>query len=388
MKKMNKRILTLSILLLSLICSLSLGQLSQTLAQVVIEQRRTPPRPPRAPKADQPPVVPDNGDEQDSEPLQSSMKLERGGKVTITNRFGVITVKGYDGDTVEAQALNVTGGGSETKFALLKGDASRIRISLDGFPGRRHGRGNDFQIKVPRYAAVEILDSQETEVEVGDVDGSITLANGSGEVNIHQVGSLTIANWHTGDVEVQDIKGRCSVNVFSGNVKIDNVAGLIDAGSLSGELRVTNAGENVRANATSGEVIIHCVKGRVDVKAVSGSIELMGVKGDVDGETVSGEIAFKGAIREGGNYHLKSLSGEVSMDIQSDAPGFTITMTTFNGDIETAFPIKVESAVQQNEINRRIVGRFGNGQAKISLDSFNAGVRIAKGVAANLKACK
>jgi hypothetical protein len=76
------------------------------------------------------------------------------------------------------------------------------------------------------------------------------------------------------------------------------------------------------------------------------------------------------------------------MAVQSEAPGFTVTMTTFNGEIETAFPIKVESAVQQNEINRRIVGRFGNGQAKISLDSFNAGVRITRAMAADLKACK
>jgi hypothetical protein len=388
---MNKRILYLSILIVSLFCSLGIWQMPSTSAQVMTEQRRTPPLPPRSqrtPNPAQPPAVPDSGDEQDSEPLKASMKLDRGGKVTISNRFGVITVKGYDGDTVEASALTESGRGQATKIALIRGDAMRMRIALDGVPGRRPGRGNDFQIKVPRYAAVEILDSHESEVEVGDVEGAITVANGSGDVNIHQVGSLNLANWHRGDVVVRDVKGRCSLSVFSGDVTVDNVEGLIDVNSLSGEVTINNAGENVRANATSGEVILHCAKGRVDARSVSGSIELVGVKGDVDSETVSGEISFKGAIREGGSYRLKSLSGEVAMAIQSDAPGFTVTMTTFNGEIETAFPIKVESAVQQNETNRRIVGRFGNGQTRISLDSFNAGVRITKALAADLKGCK
>jgi DUF4097 and DUF4098 domain-containing protein YvlB len=153
-------------------------------------------------------------------------------------------------------------------------------------------------------------------------------------------------------------------------------------------LRVVNAGADVRANAVSGEVFIQCVTGRVDAKSVSGSIELMGIKGNVESETVSGENIFKGNIRADGAYRMKSLNGEVTMHIQSDAPGFTITLTTFNGEIETVFPIKVESAIQQGDMNRRIVGRYGNGQAKISLDSFNAGVRIVKIAAGEVKECK
>ena len=172
---MNKRTLIISIILLSIFCSLTVWQMSSTFAQVVLEQKpKQPPRPPRQPKPSHPPAAPDNEDAQDSEPLKASMKLDRGGKVTISNRFGVITVKGYDGDTVEASALNESGQGFANKIALIKGDALRLRISVDGLPGRRHGRGTDYQIKVPRYAAVEIVDSQETEVEVGDIDGAVS----------------------------------------------------------------------------------------------------------------------------------------------------------------------------------------------------------------------
>lgn len=371
------------ILILSLFGVFTIGQKFHSFAQVIIEQR--PVRPPRPPRAPRPPVTESN-DDNDSEPLQSSMKLDRGGKVTISNRFGSINVKGYDGDTVEAKATGAGGADTDSKPAIIKGDSSRMRIALDGLTGRRQGRDTEFQIRVPRYAIVEITDCQETEIEVADIDGNVSFSNGRGDAHISRVGSLSM-EWQRGDVVVNDVKGRCLVKVFTGEVTINNVTGTVDASSVSGELKIINSGENVKANAVSGEVTIHCVKGRVNATAVSGSIDLMGINGDVEGETVSGEINFKGPIRADGIYRMKSMSGEVNMQIQNDAPGFTVTLMTFSGEIETAFPIKVDSAVQQNETNRRIIGKYGNGQTKIVLDSFSAGVRIGKGAAADLKSC-
>jgi hypothetical protein len=97
-------------------------------------------------------------------------------------------------------------------------------------------------------------------------------------------------------------------------------------------------------------------------------------------------VSFTGAIRDG-SYRFKSLSGEVSMTIQPDVSGFTAALTTYSGTIETEFPLKVESPLQ-GPINRRISGRYGDGRAKLSLDSFNGTVKIAKGTAASLKVCK
>jgi phage baseplate assembly protein gpV len=379
----QRRFLFPIIIILSLFGVFTIGQKFHSFAQVIMEQRPKPaPKPPRAPR---PPVARGDAEDESSEPLQASMKLDRGGKVTISNRFGIINVKGYDGDTVEAKATNTSGEDVSSKTPLIKGDATRMRISFDGVAGRRHGR--EFQIKVPRYAVIEIIDCQETEVDVQDIDGSVIFTNGSGSARINRIGSLSL-DWQRGDVAVNGVKGRCLVKVFNGEINIENVAGSVEASSISGELRIINAGENVKAYATSGEIYIQCVQGRVNADAVSGSIELMGIKGNVECETVSGEITFKGPIRADGIYRMKSMNGEVTMHIQNDAPGFTVTLMTFNGEIETAFPIKVDSAVQQNEINRRIIGRYGNGQAKISLDSFNAGVRIVKATAADLKNCK
>jgi hypothetical protein len=138
----------------------------------------------------------------------------------------------------------------------------------------------------------------------------------------------------------------------------------------------------------SGDTEVRCAKGRAEISSASGSIMLIGVGGDADASTASGEVIFKGPIRAGGSYRLKSLSGLVSMSLPSDTPGFGVTLTTYSGEIDTGFPIKVESPVQGGPINRRIIGTFGNGQAKLSLDSFSGSVKLIKVSGATLKDCK
>src|SRR5262249_5943810 len=133
---------------------------------------------------------------------------------------------------------------------------------------------------------------------------------------------------------------------------------------------------------------LRCVKGSATVSSASGSINLIGVGGDVDASTASGEVIFKGALRAGGHYRLKSISGEVEMTLLPDAPGFTATLMSYSGEIETDVPLKRDSQWRGTPTNHRITGRYGDGQTQITLDSFRGTVRIAKGTPAMLKECK
>src|SRR5262249_15572189 len=160
---------------------------------------------------------------------------------------------------------------------------------------------------------------------------------------------------------------------LNGDVNVENVNGIVNVIVTSGNLSVRNAGSDVRAVSISGDTDIHCVKGRTEVNSASGSITLYGVAGDVDAVTVSGDVRFSGVIRTGGRYRLKSTSGEVNMAIQADAPGFAATLSSYTGGIETAFPLKLEPQIN-DKLTRRIIGRYGDGQTQITLDSFNGTV--------------
>jgi DUF4097 and DUF4098 domain-containing protein YvlB len=312
------------------------------------------------------------------------VKLVRGGKVSISSRSGQIVVSGWDRDVVEASATGDSGPVPiETQTT---GDPSRPRLLLTVSP-RRYGRDAKLDVKVPRYADVETLEGYRGDIEVADVDGATLINAGNGDVKIMRVGSLKVSR-RSGDVIVREVKGDLTARSFNGDVVVENVGGLVDVAATNGDLRVHNAGGDVRANSATGDVEVRCAKGRAEVSSASGSITLIEVGGDVDASTASADVIFRGPIRVGGSYRLKSLSGDVSMTIQPDVAGFTATLTTYSGGIDTDFPLKVESPVQGGPINRRITGTYGNGQAKLALDSFSGTVKIAKGSAAALKECK
>ena len=203
---------------------------------------------------------------------------------------------------------------------------------------------------------------------------------------VARVASLKASTRH-GEITAREIKGDAIARSSNGDLTLENVGGAVDAAATNGSLNVRNAGD-LRANLTVGDVVAACVKGRAEVNTVSGSIQLVGVGGDVEANSTSGEVTFAGRIRADGRYRLKSISGAIEMHIQQDAPGFTVTLTTWNGDIETLFPLKLDSQASGGSTNRRITGRFGNGGAQLVLDSFSGGVRLAKAKADELKTCK
>ena len=383
---MYKRALTVFILLMfSAGVPAALGQATPA-AGPRVEQTK-PPKPAKTPKPDKAPAatpVPPVPEEEQVHIEPVSVKLVRGGKVSISSRSGQIVVNGWDRDVVEARATGDNGPVPiETQTT---GDPARPRLLLT-ISARRYGRDAKLDVKVPRYADVETLDGYRGDIEVADVDGATLINAGNGDVKITRVGSLKVSR-RSGDVTVREVKGDVTARSFNGDVVVDNVGGLVDVAATNGDLRVHNAGGDVRTNSATGDVEVRCAKGRADVASASGSITLIGVGGDVEASTASGDVIFRGAIRVAGNYRLKSISGAVSMTIQPDVPGFTATLSTYSGEIDTAFPLKVESPVQGGPINRRITGTYGNGQAKLALDSFSGTVKIAKATAAALKECK
>lgn len=344
-------------------------------------------KPPKTPKPDNVPAVSpaprrDLDEQAQVEPV--SVKLAKGGKVAISNRSGQVVVSGWDRDVVQASATGDNG--PVPVETQTSGDPSRPRLLLM-VSSRRAGREAKLDVKVPRYADVETLEGYRGDVEVADVEGSTLINAGNGDVRIMRVGSLKVSR-RSGDISVREVKGDLTTRSFSGDVVVENVTGHVDVAATNGNLRVLNAGGDVRANSATGDIDIRCAKGRAEVSSASGSITLTGIGGDVDASTASADVIFKGPIRAGGSYRLKSLSGEVSMTIQPDVAGFTAMLTTYSGEINTDFPLKVESPVQGGPINRRVTGSFGNGQAKLALDSFSGTVRIAKGNSADLKQCK
>lgn len=346
-------------------------------------------------------------------------QLRRGATVRIQNPFGGVFIRGWDRDVVQANSEGTEGESSATAIDDLPSGGLLIRPAADG----KHGNGIVLRVSLPNYAVIETISTAGGDVEIGGVDGPIEVKSGSGKVRISgvagaakvitdsgninidrvrslqvksQSGAVTLSNMSgaamvetsSGRLDARNIAGDLIVRIESGSVRLENIAGHIDIVLSSSSLKVFNAGSNIRAVTIDGSINLQCVQGNVEASTVSGSVTLSGTHGDVNARTTSGGIRLATAMRDGARYTLKSLSGSVRMSVEAEAPGFSATLSSHSGHIETDYSLAVgATSVQPTPRNRRVVGRYGDGRAQIELDSFEGSVALNKAASGASQNC-
>ena len=127
---------------------------------------------------------------------------------------------------------------------------------------------------------------------------------------------------------------------------------------------LTQSGGPVRVDAISGDVQIDGA-GSLNVRAASGTVTVAHVAGDCEIRSSSGDVSFTGEIASAHTYRIRSLSGNTIMHLCGDVPGFTVTLRSYSGDIETDFPLKVDNP---SLVSRGLTGRFGDGSTDIQIE--------------------
>lgn len=356
------------------------------------------PKPDKAPKATSPPKqkekekakvmqtpAPMPRAQEPDKPIEPlTRKVERGMKVGVTSRTVNVSITGWDRDTLRATASNENG--PVPVDAETEGE--KINIYVPAARVRRPSASVNLEIMVPRYAELETIQSNQGSILVKDTEASVSISSGTGNVTVTKVGALKLGS-RGGSVSIREVKNNLVVRSTRGNLAVDTVGGNVDVESTHGSVGILNVGGDVRANSWFGNLEIHCAKGRADLSSTNGAIKVVGVGGDVEAKTTSGQVSFTGSINGNARYNLKSLGGQIEMMIQSDAPGFRVDLITYNGDMETDFPIRKETSMRNEPINRSIKGTYkGGGSTQITLDSFNGGVRLKKASPGALRECK
>lgn len=337
-------------------------------------------------------------------------QLRRGATVRIENPFGRVMIRGWDRDIVQANSEGLAGESSAIRIDDLPAGGLLVRPAAEA----KHGKGIALKVSLPTYAAIETITTTGGDVEIEGMGGPVEVKSGGGNVRISRVAGAAKVNTESGDINVdrvpslqvnsqtgdvtlsnlsggamvetssgrldaRNIAGDLIVKIESGSVTLDNIAGHIDVVLSSSSLKVFNAGSDIKAVTIGGSINLQCVQGNVEASTVTGSITLSGTHGDVTARTTSGGIRLMTAMRDGGRYTMKSLSGSVRMFIEAESPGFSATLSSHSGRIETDYSLAVGATpVQPTTGTRRVVGRYGDGRAQIELDSFEGSVALAK----------
>lgn len=303
---------------------------------------------------------------QSSPALTRERIIEPDNTIAVGKGFGNITITGWERNTLEATAKNISRAEQIPVKIIELG--KKITIALD-----KTGAGNQngkisLELKVPRYAKLEPIQTESDTITISKIEDFVNVKTGSGEIKIDNAGQVQ-ARSGTGNIKLENINGRADLITGNGNIKAQGVKG------------------DVRIISVNAKINLTCVNGRVEISDTSSQIWLIGIEGDVDVSTSNGKAYFIGAVRSDGRYRLKTLSGAVSMAIPDDT-GFTATLSSYSGKIEKDFTFQNDSGFGREKKDRRFVGKYGDGKAQIELDSFDGRASLSKIMPDAVKKCE
>ncbi len=265
--------------------------------------------------------------------IDTTFRVERGALVDLQLNAGTIVVTAATGSDIRVRAS------SENGRVRLR--ASPTLATLRAISGR--GRGGDVEYEIAVPAGVRVLASV-----------------GRGDITVRGVRGDVEARTTVGDIELADIQGM---------VTIETVAGDVEAVRLRGGVRITTMNGDVDLTGVEGDIVIESTSGDMTLSDIRSKV--------VRAEGVSGDIDFQGALQSDGRYEFTSHSGSVTMMLPPPT-GALLTLATYNGSIESQFPITREPT-QANLAEKRMQFRLGNGSARITVETFSGDITITRG---------
>jgi DUF4097 and DUF4098 domain-containing protein YvlB len=292
--------------------------------------------------------------------ISAPLAAQRAGRVELDSTFafsanGIVDIRGHSADVVVS-----TWNKSQARVVVVPGDleydtdlsSSRLRVEFRSRRGRSYDDGGRVSVTVP-------------------------------------VGTRVDVNAVSGDIEIRGTRAEVVAGSTSGDVTIDDAVGRVEASSVSGDVtiqRVSNG--TVRISSVSGDVVVKNVDGLVSAETVSGDVNVSDAKSsDVRMETVSGDAVYRGTVDPRGRYQLKSHSGDVMMTMPGDAKA-DVNVQTFNGEIDSDFPITLAPSSSDGRRVRRdrmSFGINGGGGAAIELETFSGTILIRRPGARNAR---
>ena len=271
--------------------------------------------------------------------IDTTVAFNRGGVVDLSLISGEIRVVGWSRSEVKVRARSESG--------RLRFEASPSRVALD--VEHRGGRGNH-----------------------DDLDATYELSV--------PAGTRVLMRGVSGDLSARGVKGEVEARSVSGEVEVED-AGRVTLESVSGDVRAARVNGDARAHSVSGEVSVTDVAGDLDAESVSGDITLRDAKARVvRAETVSGDVTYDGTVDPAGRYDFNSHSGTLRLVLPSNTNA-TLSVQTFSGEIDSAFPLTVRPATGEERgrrRDRRMEFTLGSGGPRITAESFSGEIVIER----------
>jgi DUF4097 and DUF4098 domain-containing protein YvlB len=324
---------------------------------------------------------------------------------------GKIVVKGTPDDQLTYKLTKRVKGGDEAD-ARRRLNAFHANFSRKGAAVLVIAHGDtgaaDLEVHVPRGIPEIIVISQGGAVSATDLDGSLRIESGAGQVALDKIVGRVTARTAGGDIvlgsmgssvqctsgggtiRASRLAGEAVLETAGGDIAVEQVNGPIRCTTAGGGIRIAKAGATVVADTMGGPIEVVSAGGMIKARNSGGPIELGAAHGGAQCESDGGTIRVSNIS---GGLRASTAVGNIEAQILAGKPLTDSFLTTGTGDITLRIPSGLGVTVRaRNESaggSRRIVSDFSGivgkraGAAMVAEGAINGGGPIVRLATAN-----
>ena len=262
-------------------------------------------------------------DGRSSEQLERSMPVDPSATITVCVMNGTISVRGWDkhevhvssGDAgvIDFRRIDRVKEKDKDKEKVIETPATRVDVMVMDKSDKTGKKGDcqaiaDVAVEVPHGATVQ--------VQTRDGD-------------IHIVGVAAVyAGSQNGDIEIEGASKLVEAGSVGGSILLRDSAGRMNLSSAGGTVNVAN----VKGTAADDTFEVATVSGDVQLEHVSNSKLVV--------KTVNGSVLMTGALVRSGQYGFSTLSGDVTLELPTDASFQIVAKLSETQNIISDFKLK------------------------------------------------
>jgi DUF4097 and DUF4098 domain-containing protein YvlB len=165
----------------------------------------------------------------------------------------------------------------------------------------------------------------------------------------------------------------CSIAItgIDASVNLSSIEGSVVVENTSGSLKGSFLFGSVTIQQPTGKILLDGVEGDVRIKSNSATIDVQQYRGALDVETLSGDVTIRTELASMKDFLIETTTGQISLYVPESSSG-SFDIETGSGEITARIPISIRKVSRG-----RLEGDYGDGGAKITLQSFSGDVFIA-----------
>ncbi|HEY0515364.1 MAG TPA: DUF4097 family beta strand repeat-containing protein [Thermoanaerobaculia bacterium] len=224
----------------------------------------------------------------------------------------------------------------------------------------------DLRISLPAGSSVALRNAV-GKVRGGDLEGTLSIDTGSGDVQLASCSGQLAVDTGSGDVVVGSSRGETSISTGSGDVVVRRLVGngSVDTGSGSVTVQKVSAGK-LTLDTGSGDVTLQDGEaGRVIAKTGSGGVKVLSVElEDLTAETGSGNVTVQSSLARAKRVSAETGSGDIDIKAGPNA-SFNVVSDQGSGELKVGYG----DAVLRRS-GRKVVGaKRGDGRTAIHIET-------------------